>query len=609
MLSGRLRYLLGGLLALVLVVGSGAAMAQPGGKQPVNEGFIRSKVARMTVEEKVGQLFVPYVYGETADTTAAADVAQNRKLYGVDNGRGVIEKYKPGGVIYFAWSNNVNDPRQIASLSNGLQRAAMEQRMEVPLLVSTDQEQGVVVRVGEPATQFPGAMALGATRDTGFARQAAAVTGEELRALGINQNFAPVADVNVNAQNPVIGVRSFGSDPGLVSDMVAAQVLGSQNDANVSATAKHFPGHGDTAVDSHYGLPVITHTREELDRIDLPPFRAAIGNDIDAIMTAHIVVPALDPSERPATLSKPILTGLLREEMGFDGLIVTDALTMEGVRQQFGDGRVPVEAIKAGADMMLMPPDMDAAYGGVLEAVRSGEISKKRLNESVYRILKVKAERGLFEDPYVDETAVDASVGTPENRATASAISDRTITLVKNDASLLPLAPNGGQKVLVTGAGGVAGSAADQADRSTLGSLAYALGQRGVTPTVYETGSNPNDARVNEAKARAAQSDLVVVTTNKAWTSAGQQKLVKELQATGKPVIVAATRDPYDIAYLPGTQTYLATYSYRAVSMQSLARVLFGEVDPSGKLPVDIPTAEDPDEVLYPYGHGLGYGG
>ena len=592
------------LLSLMLFTTSAAAVARPGS---TNEGFLVSKVSRMTLEEKVGQLFVPYVYGESTDTTAPADVAANQQLYGVDNAEQLIDKYKPGGIIYFAWSNNVNDPGQIAGLSNGIQRAAMDQPAEVPMLISTDQEQGVVVRVNEPATQFPGAMALGATRSTEFARTAAVITGQELQAMGINQNFAPVADVNVNAQNPVIGVRSFGSDPDLVSGLVAAQVRGYQQGANTSATAKHFPGHGDTAVDSHYGLPIITHSREELEEIDLPPFRAAIASGADAIMTAHIVVPALDDSVRPATLSKPILTGLLRKEMGYKGLIVTDALTMEGVRQQFGDDRVPVEAIKAGADMMLMPPRMDLAYGGVLKAVRSGEISEKRINESVYRILELKQKRGLFGNPYVNEDAVDATVGSPQNRAAASAIADKSITLVKNDAGTLPLAANTGHKVLITGPAGVPGSAADSADRSTLGSLAYQMQQRGTTPTVYETGSDPSDAMIEEARTRAGQNDLVVVTTNKAWTSAGQQMLVKTLLDTGKPVVVVATRDPYDIAYFTQAPTYLATYSYRAVSMESLARVLFGEVDPSGKLPVEIPAASDPSTTLYPYGYGLGY--
>ncbi|MBA2344059.1 MAG: glycoside hydrolase family 3 C-terminal domain-containing protein [Rubrobacter sp.] len=605
----RRGYLVGVLITLVMIAGTsvaGSAGPNTGGSASVD---IDRKISNMSLKEKVGQMFVPYVYGESANTTNPADVAANQEMYGVNNAEGVIRKYKPGGIIYFAWSNNVNNPAQIANLSNGIQSSALAQRSKIPMLISTDQEQGVVVRVNEPATQFPGSMALGASRSTEHARTAATITGQELKAMGINQNFAPDADVNVNAQNPVIGVRSFGSNPGLVSDMVSAQVAGYQGGAGISSTAKHFPGHGDTAVDSHYGLPIINHSREELNQIDLPPFQAAIDSNIDAIMTAHIVVPALDPSGRPATLSKPILMGLLRQEMGFKGVIVTDALTMEGVRQQFGDARVPVEAIKAGADMMLMPPDMDAAYGGVLDAVRSGEIKEKRIDASVHRILALKAKRGVFQNPYVDEGAVNSTVGTSQHKAAAGDITDDTITLVKNDTDTLPLQANSGKNVLVTGAGGVAGSQADQADRSTLGSLAYQIAQRGASTTVYETGANPDDASITEAKTRATNNDLVVVTTNKAWASAGQQKLVQSLLDSGTPVIVVATRDPYDIAYFDSAPTYLATYSYRAVSMESLTRVLFGEVNPTGKLPVDIPAASDPSTALYPYGYGLGYGG
>jgi beta-N-acetylhexosaminidase len=309
--------------------------AAPSGGSGRDEAFIRKIIKGMTLEEKVGQMFMTYAYGQSADDPDPAMVAANQDAYGLDNFEQLIDEYHLGGIIYFAWSNNVNNPVQIAGLSNGIQDSALSQPSGVPLLVSTDQEQGVVARVGPPATQFPGNMALGAARGASNARTAAEITGRELRAIGINENFAPVADVNVNAQNPVIGVRSFGSDPALVSKLSAAQVKGYQYQG-VSSTAKHFPGHGDTNVDSHTGLPVISHTREELETIDLPPFQAAIDRDIDSIMTAHIVVPALDDSGRPATLSKPILTGLLRKQMDFDGLIVTDALTMEGVREMFG---------------------------------------------------------------------------------------------------------------------------------------------------------------------------------------------------------------------------------------------------------------------------------
>lgn len=239
------------------------------------------------------------------------------------------------------------------------------------MLISTDQEHGIVARVGKPATLLPGAMALGANGSRTDARTAGSISGAELRALGIRQDYAPVADVNVNPANPVIGVRSFGADPAAVAGLVAAQVTGYQR-ASVAATAKHFPGHGDTAVDSHYGFPVIGHTREEWNAIDAPPFRAAVRAGIDSIMTAHIMVPALDGSGDPATLSRPILTGILREELGYDGVVVTDSLGMQGVREKYGDDRVPVLALKAGVDQLLNPPSLDIAWNAVLTAVRQG---------------------------------------------------------------------------------------------------------------------------------------------------------------------------------------------------------------------------------------------
>ncbi|HYH34825.1 MAG TPA: glycoside hydrolase family 3 protein, partial [Nocardioides sp.] len=311
-------------------------------------GWITSTIARMSVEEKVGQLFSTHVYGTTVDSVDANNVRE----YGVATPREVIEKYHLGGVLYFAWTHSVDSPEQAAGLSNGIQRVMSTTGAEIPALISIDQEGGLVTRLLEPATQTPGNMALGATRDTAGVRDVAAIQGEELRAVGVTQNFAPVADVNVNPANPVIGVRSFSSDPGLTAELTAAQVEGYETDAGISSTAKHFPGHGDTAVDSHYGFPVITHTREEWETIDRPPFQAAIDEGIDAIMTAHLQVPALDPSGDPATLSKPIITGVLREEMGYDGVVVTDSLDMAGVREKYGDARVPVLALKAGVDVL-----------------------------------------------------------------------------------------------------------------------------------------------------------------------------------------------------------------------------------------------------------------
>jgi beta-N-acetylhexosaminidase len=527
-------------------------------------------LGRMTLPQKVGQLFTTYVYGNDA-STASPD---NRRLYGVDTPAEVVAKYQLGGVIYFAWTNSLQNPRQIATLSNGLQAASTG----VPLTISTDQEHGVVSRMPAPATQFPGGMALGAGRNPVDAYRTGQVTGAELRAVGINQAWAPVADVNVNPANPVIGVRSFSSDPSLAAALTASQVLGFQLGANTSASAKHFPGHGDTATDSHTGLPVITHSREEWQRIDAPPFKAAIAAGVDAIMSAHIVVPALDPAGDPATLSAPIITGLLRGELGYRGVIVSDSLEMAGVREKYGDERVPVLALKAGVDMLLMPPKMDVAYHAVLDAVADGELTEARIDQSVRRILTLKQKRGLLKWTPVDPAAADRTVGSAEHVRVAQAVTDRTVTAVRNDAGLLPYA-SAGKSILVTGYNSTV--------YDTVPALATALGGDPLVTSV------PADA------AAAAQAhDLTVVLTSNVTAGSAQQTLVKALQATGKPLVVVAVRNPYDIAYLPGVTTYLTTYSYTEVSMKSLAKVLLGAAQPRGKLPVEIPG-------LYPYGHGL----
>ncbi|MGH3391152.1 MAG: glycoside hydrolase family 3 protein [Actinomadura sp.] len=562
----------------------------------------------MTLEEKVGQLFVTYAYGDRADTTDPADVAANRQRYGVDNAAQLIDRYHLGGIIYFAFSNNTKNPQQIAGLSNGIQQAAMRQRAKIPMLISTDQEGGsVVARILAPATQLPGNMALGAGRRVGDAFGAARLSGTELRAMGVNQDFAPVADVNVNPANPVIGVRSFSSDPQVAAELTGAAVRGYQS-AGIAPTAKHFPGHGDTATDSHTGVPVITHTREQWEQLDLPPFQAAIRRGIDSIMTAHLVVPALDPSGDPATLSQPIMTGILRRELGYDGVVTTDALDMQGIRDKYGDDRVPVLALKAGVDQLLKSPDgaLDLQYNAVLDAVRNGELSEARIEESVYRILRLKKRLGLFTNPIVDPTKVADVVGTPAHLATAQRITDATTTLVKNDARLLPL-PKDGRRVLVTGWG-----------VTTTQTLAGAIARRGPATSVFETGIAPAQEKIDQAVAQAAQHDLVVIVTNRAWDVAesipgqphngpGQRNLTTALLATGKPVIVIAARDPYDIGHFTGAPTFLATFSYTGHALESAVRVLYGELDPRGRLPVRIPVADRPDQTLYPYGHGLSY--
>ncbi|MEO3859289.1 beta-N-acetylhexosaminidase [Acrocarpospora sp. B8E8] len=373
---------------------------------------ISAAIQRMTVEEKVGQLFMPVLYGSRAD----APHQENQARFGVGTPAQVIKKFHLGGMILFPGTGNIVDAKQLAQLTAGLRAASPD----VPFLIGVDQENGLVSRLGDLVTKLPGAQTLGETGNPANARAAAKITGTELRALGISMDFAPVADVNVNPKNPVIGPRAYGSDPDLVADMVSAAVKGF-HDSGIAATAKHFPGHGDTATDSHTALPVIRHTRAEWERLDAPPFRAAITSGVDAIMTAHILMPRLDSSGDPATLSKKILTGLLRNELGFKGVISTDALNMEGVRAKYGDSEVAVRAILAGADILLMPPDLPTAYEAILTAINSGRISQTRLNQSVRRILKLKSDRSLHTKNFFPPPAKAPSLlKTPEHRRTAT---------------------------------------------------------------------------------------------------------------------------------------------------------------------------------------------
>lgn len=603
------RTLLTATAAAAAAAATGVA-ALPGSAQAAasaasTDSRLKRLIARMSLEEKVGQLFVMRVYGHSATEPDQADIDANLAEIGVRDAAELISTYHVGGIIYFAWAHNTRDPHQIADLSNGIQRAGLAGRTPLPLLVSTDQEHGIVCRVGEPATLLPGAMALGAGGSRSDARTAGRIAGAELAALGINQNYAPDADVNVNPANPVIGVRSFGSDPESVAEMVAAQVKGYQS-AGIASTAKHFPGHGDTSTDSHTGLPVIRHTREQWAELDAPPFRAAVAAGIDSIMTAHIVVPALDPSEDPATLSHPILTGILREELGYDGVVVTDALGMEGVRTKYGDERVPVLALLAGVDQLLNPPDLKVAWNAVLGAVRSGEISEARIEESILRILRLKTRLGLFRDPYVTHRGVDRTVGVRSHLATADRIAERTTTLLANTGSLLPLSRRSHRNLLVVGADPASPSGTTGPPTTT---LAGAFEELGFAATALSTGTAPTQAKIAEAVAAAAGKDAVVVGTYNVSATSSQRTLVSALAATGVPVITVAIRNPYDIAQLAGTgyAASLAAYSWTDVELRAAARVIAGRARPEGRLPVPVQRADAPAQALYPVGYGLSY--
>jgi beta-N-acetylhexosaminidase len=605
-------------LSVLMAAALGAPAATAGGGGPSGDapyrGLIISTMKHMTLKQKVGQLFVIEVAGRDADNVSDAARSVNQALYGVDTPAQAIAKYQPGGVIYYttrvpctgcASDDNIGDPAQVATLSNGLQAAALAQPAKIPLQISVDQEGGALVaRFGPPTTQMPGAMALGADGSAEDARTSGAVIGAELKAVGVTQDYGVDSDVNINPNNPVIGVRSPGGDPALVSRIVTGEIQGF-HDAGESAVSKHFPGHGDTGVDSHFGLPIVTHDLATFESTDLPPFKAAIAAGVDTIMTAHVVFPAVDPSGAPATMSHKILTGVLRDELGFKGLIVTDALDMAGATSTYPPDVAPVQAILAGADQLLIPPKMDTAYGAVLDAVRNGTISEQRLDESVYRILLHKYQHGIFQHPFVDAAAAPSSQGTPEHLAAAQAVTDRTTTLVKNDGGMLPLT-DAPQHVLVTGWG-----------VNTTSVMGDEFRRRSASTQVFQTGTTPSDSLIDQAVAAAADKDLVVVSTYNAWgldattgqptaQDVAQTKLVRALLATGKDVVVTAMRNPYDVAAFPEAPAVLDAYGYTGDSIASLVKAIYGEINPTGRLPVVVPNT-DGSGVLYPIGYGLSY--
>ncbi|MFF0447461.1 glycoside hydrolase family 3 protein [Streptomyces sp. NPDC004609] len=589
-----------------VTAGATPALARTPQQRAISDRPLKQIIDRMTLEEKVGQLFSTYVFGSSATDPAERDVNDNLSLLGVRSAAELVAKYHLGGIIYFGWSRNIVSPRQLGEMSNAIQTVATAQRSPVPVLLSIDQEQGSIVqRLGPPATQFPGAMAMGAGGSRRDARTAGRISGLELAATGVYQNYAPVADVNINPANPVIGIRSFGSDPNTAAALVAAQLTGYQS-AGVSSCVKHFPGHGDTGTDSHSDLPLITHTREEWNRLDAPPFRAAIAAGVDSIMTAHIQIPALDPSNDPATLSRPIITGILREQLGFDGLIVTDALNMRGVRVKYGDERIPVLALKAGVDQLLFPQNLAVAWNAVRDAVRNGELTEARLDESILRLLRIKQKVGLLKDPLIDVGRIDRVVGNRRHLALAEEITEKTTTLLVNRNNTLPLHRRRQKNVLVVGANP---PRPNDTESWTTEVIASTLNGLGFTATELPTprGEAPTAALIDQAVAAASGKDAIVVATQNVSATSTQRTLVARLVATGVPVVALHIGNPYDIARLDGVAAALASYGWTGNEVRSATRVIAGRVEPEGRLPVPIQRADDPSRVLFPVGHGLEY--
>ncbi len=505
-----------------------------------------------------------------------------------------LKRGQVGGVNLFR-ALNIDRPDQVRRLIDQLQAVTHDAGLP-PLLITADQEGGQLIGLGDQTTPFPGNMALGATRSVELAQRVGQAIGREIAALGVNVNFAPVCDVNINPLNPVIGTRSFGESPELVARLAAAMITGLQS-AGVAATAKHFPGHGDTASDSHYGTPLITHSLARLREVEFPPFRAAIEADVKLIMTAHIAVSAIDrDANLPATLSDKILGDVLRRELKFNGVIATDALDMGAVMPNGHSdiATVSVAAATAGADLLLLTSFIDQAaiYAALLKAVQGGQIARSDFQRSIDRIAALKE----WIAAQTDRPALDV-VGSSEHHRLAAEVAERSITLVRDEAHWLPLRFSDNDRIAV-----ITQQPQDltPADTSSyvVPELAKKLQKHHSKINQFVMPIDPSETEVAAVLQAVQSHDVVIVGTINATAYAGQAALVKQLIARDQKTIAVALRLPYDLQAYPTAPTYLCTYGILDSSIEALAKALLGEISCSGQLPVSI-------GALYPIGHAL----
>ncbi|MNO16857.1 putative lipoprotein YbbD precursor [compost metagenome] len=526
-------------------------------------------LSRWSLEEKIGQLFICGFHSLVPDQGIVT----------------LIRDYHVGGIVYFR--RNIQSVEQLATLSQDLQSVSRS-HPEVPLFISIDQEGGMVARLDhEGLSRIPGNMTLGAAFDPGLTEEAAVLAAQEMKMLGINLNFAPCVDINNNPANPVIGVRSFGENPQLVAEHGAAAIQGYQK-SGIAATAKHFPGHGDTAVDSHLGLAVVPHGVERLTQVELVPFKRAIEEDVDCIMTAHVIFPAFEQDDIPATISKKVLKDLLRHEMNYQGVIITDCLEMHAISQSVGVSEGAVRALEAGADIVLVSHTLEeqtAAIKAVCEAVQSGRLSEERINESVSRVFRLKDKR-------ISYTQAVEPLPIPLIREEVSGelirrITERSITLVRDQGNI-PL--QAGKPILVIWPELRHRTEVDEPSVHTY-TLKDALQNYFDHVSEYVLGSHPTTSEISEAIKLSMNFEQVVVITytSEGSTPSGQIELVEALyRIHGDEIVVASTRNPYDINHFHQIGTYICLYENRPYSLDALAKVLAGKMKPTGRLPVSL---------------------
>lgn len=516
------------------------------GRFDQSQPSIEQMVASLSLEEKIGQLMIVGFDGKTPSEYLD----------------GLISQYNIGGFILF--QRNIDSEEQLRLLTSHMQRTAQEANHPAPLFITADEEGGIVSRL-PVKPKFPNMMAVGATENSDLAFSYGIVTARRLRELGLNMNLAPVLDVNNNPKNPVIGVRSFGEEPQLVAELGAAYVDGLQSEG-VLSVGKHFPGHGDTAVDSHYALPTIPFSLERLNQIELLPFRQAIEHNIAGIMSAHIIFSELD-NDYPATLSYPVLTGLLREELGFNGLIITDAVEMQAITNHFSPYEVGVSALQAGADIILVgwPPSDDMLHEirrGIIEAVRAGALTEERIDQSVRRVLTIKSELDKSEATPRDHKLEESLVRT---------IAQESVTLVKDEANLIPVAEGKVIHLVLPRLAALTGA------EEGAPHLVWAKEFEETNPTTTNYYAlNPSQLEINTLLNVLPSEELVVFETYRSWEHPNQVELASALLERKQPIIVVSLREPYDLAAIPQAPTYLTAYSTTSANLRASAQLIVG---------------------------------
>jgi len=537
-------------------------------------------IQSLDTRQKVAQIVVPWLRGSYAAFDAEA----------LDKARMWVDSLQVGGLII-----SIGSPLDVAAKLNYLQGRSM-----LPLLVAADLESGTAIRLlgGTPFPRNMGVAAAGRELD---AYEVGRISALEGRAVGIHMAYAPVADINNNPDNPIINVRSYGEDPDQVARLVAAEIRG-MRDHGMLSTAKHFPGHGDTGTDSHIELPVIAAGWERLDTLELVPFRAAIDAGVTAVMSAHIAVPGFNGSNsRPATLAPDILTGVLRDSLGFEGIIVTDALNMAGVVRRYGEGESAVMAFLAGADLLLQPGDPAVAIDAVGEAVAGGRGSQERLDRSVRRMLALKQQQGLFHRRLVDLDRVPTVVGSAAFQAIAKDITERSLVLVKDSTDLVTSFKNASQVSIIN---------LSKDGQQSLGNTLFGkLREAGMTVRSFRLYPASGAASYDSARAVIRQAPVTIfMTAVRPVSGEGNIDLppaaveLIETTAQWNPTILVSLGSPYLIRNMDGVHSYVLGWANRRMTEEALAAALLGEVPFSGTLPISLPPQ-------YPLGEGLTTGG